>query len=304
MRKLVVLAALGGAVLTLGACADSVLMPDGRGAAGRTAASPMQDQQVAGCVTDGVCPIGPIVVTPGAPECDPWMSVDWCGGNCISSTFQPQPEDGSSVQSCPGEGGGVPGGGGGGAPPPGGGTGPTPEPADTCRTGNQAIDSPAVQAALRDLWRRSGASGPQAQRLEHALWIIRHPDGTYGTAAFAYTVQEPCRVNGNMNAPPGAVGWVHTHPFTAGEEMQVCGPLRRESSSGGLVDVRGPNGQPLYFRYSNQPSQPDRDFMRAVNGVRTALGQTKIEGFMIDNEAIVVYSSNGTKDQPHLRCGY
>jgi hypothetical protein len=86
--------------------------------------------------------------------------------------------------------------------------------------------------------------------------------------------------------------------------MRACSPVQREVSPGNWVVVRGPDGQPLYQRYANQPSQPDREFMLAVNGVRAAVGQNKLTGYMIDNDRIVVYGTNEKKDWPHARCGY
>lgn len=306
MRKFVRGAACFAAMLfTLGACADSPtgLAPQAR-PADLTNTEALSDQQVQGCVGDGVCILPPVSGGPKAPVCDPWTSLNWCegeGGGCITSVGSSEYQ---GIAGC------VPPGGGGAptlpAPPPPAPTqpAPEPEPGDTCNTGDPVLESSAVQATLKDLWSKSRASEAQAQRLEHAAWIIQNPDGTYGTAPFSYSAQTPCGVNGNMNAPPGAVGWVHTHPFTAGEEMRICGPIQREVSPGVWTPVRGPDGQFLYERYANQPSQPDRSFMQALNGVRSALGQPKITGYMIDNEGTVVYGTATTKDQTRPRCGF
>jgi hypothetical protein len=81
----------------------------------------MLDQQVQGCVSDGLCLLPPVIVDAG--YCDPWMSLDWCAGDCMTSLGVPMdPEAGQTVQGCPPGGGGAPGGpGGGGTPPPPGG---------------------------------------------------------------------------------------------------------------------------------------------------------------------------------------
>ncbi|HLM66318.1 MAG TPA: hypothetical protein VK358_02270 [Longimicrobium sp.] len=66
-------------------------------------------------MTDGLCILDPVIVNPG--ECDPWESLDWCSGDCITSVFQPLDQ---GVQSCPGDGGGAAPGGSGTPPPPSG----------------------------------------------------------------------------------------------------------------------------------------------------------------------------------------
>jgi hypothetical protein len=79
MRKFVLLAGLAGALLTMGACADAPTSPDQqqRRAPDLAPGAPVQDTQVQGCVTDGLCILEPIVVDP----CDPWEALDWCSGN-------------------------------------------------------------------------------------------------------------------------------------------------------------------------------------------------------------------------------
>jgi hypothetical protein len=210
-----------------------------------------------------------------------------------------------TIQSCPGGGGTVPGGPGS-PPPPGGGGGGTLEPSDSCNTDDPALDDPQVQAGLADLWARSGIDQPQQQRREQAAWIVRNPDGSYGLVPItAYAYQEPCRVNpADMNGPPNAVGWVHTHPFIRGEVMQICGPVKVEVSPGQWVNWVGPNGQHAYHSYRNEPSQPDRDFMYAVNSARKVLGRSYLQAYVVDSERITRYGANSDKDQPYGRCGY
>jgi hypothetical protein len=111
MRNLLLrLALLAGVVLTMGGCGEGPTHPEYRRAPDLTPGGPVLDQQAQGCVTDGVCPLDPVIVDPG--ECDPWESLDWCRGDCIMSVLQLDP----SLQSCPG--GGVEPGSGGTPPPP------------------------------------------------------------------------------------------------------------------------------------------------------------------------------------------
>lgn len=236
----------------------------------------------------------------GGGECDPYQSIDWCedpgdpgDGECMTS--QPgmeQPDDFTGVQGCKLGGSGSEGE----QPPP-----------DTCQTGDPMLDSPAVEQGLKDLWARSAPTAPQAQRLEQAAWIIQNADGTYGTAPFSVTTQGPCGINGNLNAPAGAVAWVHTHPFTRNEVQTICGPLQQPdpTAPGGYRAVIGPNGQPVFPVYRNNPSIPDRELMYDLNYTRKQLGQQSLAGVIIDNELVRMYSQNPSKGNgTYPRCSY
>lgn len=247
-----------------------------------------------------------VVYGPGAPPaCDPMLNLDWCegggGGGCASSQpAEGTPEEFVGVQGCLGP---TKGGGGGTTPPP-------PPPADTtCLTGDAALDSPEVKQGLRDLWARSNPNASQqAQRLEQAAWIVQRPDGSFYMAPFTIFAQDACSVNGNFYAPPGAVAWVHTHPFTAGEVMTACGPLRLSDPSApeGFRIMVGPDGQPIYQTYDNKPSYPDRDVMFNVNDARAKRGEVPLAGVMIDANQTTVYDedypASGLTVLP--RCGY
>ena len=236
---------------------------------------------------------------PGNPgTCDPWLDPNWCEdeGACLTSAGG-DPGDSASIQSCPGGGGP----GGGGTPPP---SSQPPAP-DTCRTQDAVLNDAGIQAGLKDLWLRSRIGQPQAQRVEPAAWIVRNTDGTYGLVELSYTARGPCTVNGNWSAPPGAVGYVHTHPFIAGEEMAICGALKRPGPGGGWVDIVRPDGRPVYERYNNQPSWPDRQLItEVINRVRKARGEELLDAYVIDNERITRYTMNGMKDVVYGRCGY
>ena len=73
--------------------------------------APVMDDQVQGCVLEGLCILEPVTPAP----CDPYESLSWCEPDCMTSVFQPLDQ---GVQSCPGGGGGDPGGGGTPAPTP------------------------------------------------------------------------------------------------------------------------------------------------------------------------------------------
>jgi hypothetical protein len=122
MRTLLLrLALLAGVLLTLGGCADSPTQPTPPAARDAAPGGPVLDDQVQGCVLEGLCILEPVTPAP----CDPWTSLHWCEGNCMTSVFQPLDQ---SVQSCPGDGGGgAPGGGG--TPPP-----PSTDPGAVCPT--------------------------------------------------------------------------------------------------------------------------------------------------------------------------
>jgi hypothetical protein len=136
---------------------------------------------------------------------------------------------------------------------------------------------------------------------------LQRLDGSYFTVPFSITAQGPCSLNGNLNAPQGAVGWVHTHPFTTGEVQTICGAIKQPdpSAPGGFRDAVGPNGQPLYPVYDNRPSFPDHELMNDMNATRAQLGQPLLAGVIIDANQTTVYTENpadGTTVLP--RCGY
>lgn len=118
MRKFALrLAIFAGAVLTLGACADSPTQSDQQRAP--DLAAPAQDEQVAlqGCVIDGLCVLPPI----SGGWCDPYEELDFScdDDNCMTSVGEPTDPDGATtVQGCPGDGGGGGDAGGGGTTPP------------------------------------------------------------------------------------------------------------------------------------------------------------------------------------------
>lgn len=136
---------------------------------------------------------------------------------------------------------------------------------------------------------------------------MRNVDGSHRLVPLQDAVRGPCSINGNWTAPPGAVGFVHTHPFTAGEVMQACGPITQQLPDGRSVPIFGSDGRTLYHRYTNQPSPADRDLLATVinNSIRRSQGMPPIVGYVIDNERITKYTgTNDFHDRTYNRCGY
>jgi hypothetical protein len=238
--------------------------------------------------------------------CNPWTDANFCrgrsgAGDCITSnpgTYDSE-QDAAGVQTCGGGGGG---GGGTTEPPP-----PPPPAADTCLVGDEALDNPAVKQGLQDLWTRSNPDAPQAQRLEQAGWVVRRSDGSYYMAPFIVTQQDPCSINGNLKPPLGAVAFVHTHPFRAGEVMTICGAMKYPdpSAPGGFRDIVGPDGQRVYEVYDNKPSVPDRQLMNTINHFQSQYGIAPLSGLIIDHDRTTIFTESqgdGTTVLP--RCGY
>lgn len=237
MRKFILRRAIFAvALLALPGCYDSPTLSDQPPP--DLAGIPFRDQQLAGCVGDGLCLLPPVVVI---GRCDPWTSLDWCGGNCIESSLGSPDDDHQAPASCPIGGGGIPGSGSAGGGSPGGGTPPPSGPGDcptaaesicpmepppdTCATGNQVVDNPVVEAAFAQLWAASNPDSAQAKRREQAAWIVRSPAGTLEIIPFTDVDYAPCTVTpriGRFTIPSNAVGWVHTHPFTRGEVQTSC----------------------------------------------------------------------------------
>lgn len=272
-------------VLATGACADSPLAT--------TSPETVRHSEMGAYVPPG-----------DGGGCDKYTDPNFCQGpgtgTCITSSLgTDDPTEFVGVQSCPGGDGG----GSGESPPP-----PPPPSPDSCLTGVDAFDTPAVRQGMKDLWTRSNPDAPQAQRREQGGWIVRAPNGTYSMVRLVNSVSEPCRLNGNFNAPQGAVAFVHTHPFRRGEVQTSCDPVRVEdpSAPGVFLDFIGPDGQRVYQVYDNQPSLPDRDLMSLINSVRGELtNQPLLAGVIMDRDRITVYTHDPAMEpEPFPRCGY
>lgn len=292
MRRLPVTAAVG-LLLISAACADSPTLSD----------TPTQRQMIApgapgydelqGCVTDpnGVCPIGGIVVNPGAPppDCNVWYSPS-CG-ECMTGGVIAGPDGISSV--CLGGGGTDPAPGGGGDPyaPGGGGGGGTPPPPpcpddsceapepspDPCVTGDAKLDDPDVYDRFSSLWAGSNYDPgiPQEQRREKAAWLVQDALG-YRLVEIVNAYFYPCSVDIRETPPAGAVGLVHTHPWRVGEVVTTC-------ASGAVL-------------YTGTPSEDDQATLRRF-GFST--------GYILDASGIGRFSgSGGEAAQREHRCGY
>jgi hypothetical protein len=250
--------------------------------------------------------VGPSKIGVWAPgdggKCDPWQDINWCEDDGACATSQPPEgpdEEYIGVQGCtPAV---PPGGGGGGTQPP-----PSASPDTACKTESPVLNDPAVQAGFKDLWNQSGYELEQQDRREAGAWIIRDANGSHRLSYLADAVRTPCSINGNWNAPDGAVAFVHTHPFTSREVMTACGPIMLRKADGREVPLLGSDGGPVYHRYGNAPSPADRDLLQnVVNGTRKMEGKPAVEGFVIDNERITRYiGANEMKDVGYNRCGY
>jgi hypothetical protein len=81
-----------------------------------------------------------------------------------------------------------------------------------------ALVSPWYAEAAVHVGAYARAAGGQEARA--GTWLRRAlglPDGSHSLAPFSYSQRTACAVNGNLLAPPGAVAFVHTHPFVSGE---------------------------------------------------------------------------------------
>lgn len=165
------------------------------------------------CPEDG-CVLGEVTVIACQgggtyPECDrmpvEYEQCDWwnpCGS------------------SSPGGGTPATGPGGGGSPPPSPCWDCEIDPSAPCRTGDPLIDSPGVNAIFRDLWSRSNPGGPYNQRMEQAAWIVVQ-NGRF-SAVPMNGATTPCSVTPSEAPPPGAVSYIHTHPYKW-ERLTNCG---------------------------------------------------------------------------------
>lgn len=164
-----------------------------------------------------------------------------------------------------------------------------------CNTGDPVLDDPQVQAGFQDLWARSNPDAEMSQRLEKGGWIMQTATG--------YTIQPfpddwtigSCGIDLPPDAlpPAGAIGWVHTHPFTKGDRNTACDTLT----------FRLPNGQTVTYvqKYENNPSDYD-----GVASIKFGFG-----GYIMDKDKITEFigdrynqPDNYTVTNQVNRCGY
>lgn len=209
--------------------------------------------------------------------------------------YPPDYTDPEPVYYTPSGGGGSGGGGGtgGGTPLP-----PPPDddpPADPCNTANPVLDTKAVQDGMKNLWKQSNANDNLAHRHEKAGWIVQKLDGSYYVFPWPTTGDfgalggcggfSSAQINSWM--PPegkdAIVGFVHTHPYSAGETIW-------DRCDGNTQD------------YNGHESDWDR---RAGVILGNTLGRsTPLMGWVIDKEHITGF--NGLYDPRGYwtRCGY
>lgn len=166
---------------------------------------------------------------------------------------------------------------------------------DTCATNDPVVDNPVVEAGFAQLWANSNPDAPQAQRSEQAAWIVRNSDGGLDVIPFTEVDYTSCTVTPRMGSfaiPANAIGWIHTHPFAAGEVQTSCEPLRVVS------------GQPIHGRYSSFPNDRDIAFAASIN---RSLGRS-IDAYTIDKETIRRFVAASATTATSLvrfnRCGY
>lgn len=244
--------------------------------------------EAAGCVTDGVCVLDPIVVGPG--ECDPYLSLNGCEEECEESA--PGSPEVVGADGCYDPGGTDPGTGGGTDPPPSGcpewdpdcdQQAPQPDP---CDTGDAVVDDPQVSEGLQDLWAASNPDAPLYQRRETAGWIVEYPAGQFSIVPISTTSSSfgCAEIDVQFPATGTIVGFVHTHPYQVDETIVDCE----------LTNVQD---------YTGAPSDEDRV---ASGLLGNALGRAEpLPGYIIDKDGYYRFEGSRYTATPRLpRCGY
>jgi hypothetical protein len=165
----------------------------------------------------------------------------------------------------------------------GGGTGggetptdPQETPSDTaCNTTDPVVNVIAVQTGFEELWKRSnfeanGVIQPQSERREQGGFIISTSAGYIFQSFPSDWSYGPCSIGfpPDFVPPAGTVAWVHTHPFTLGEQQTSCGEVLP--------------GSGLYQNYAGKSSDGD-------NKTSAHWG---IPGYLLDADHIARFTSD------------
>jgi hypothetical protein len=167
------------------------------------------------------------------------------------------------------------------------------DPPKPCDTPDAALNSAEIQAAMQQIWEQTNANASdQSQRTEHGGWIIETSNGFSYQAFGSTSTTSSCGIGINEPVPPGAVGFIHSHPWANGEPMEACGTNRL--------------GQ--YATYRGNASRDDIRLARDAERVSPGSGR----GYIIDKSGITGFSPytratdpyGGGRDERFGRCGY
>lgn len=159
-----------------------------------------------------------------------------------------------------------------------------PNVADPCNTGDVYLDDPVIGSGMNDLWQRSNADAMLLSRKEQLGWIVRTATGYriqyLGEANF-------CGGDFDVPNPPegedAIVGFIHTHPYTKGENIVNCQ---------GQID-----------EYKGVASDIDRETSVALG--KSLNRPDPLPGMILDASGIRVFQGEDTgKDVNIQRCSY
>ncbi len=176
---------------------------------------------------------------------------------------------------------------------------------DPCETGDENIDDPDVQEALKEIWENSNTEATdQNERKEQGGWIIENPiTGNKSFQEFPPSWQRlPCKIQvpESISIPANAIGIIHTHPFTTGEKMYSC----LGAPNMAIAEMIANLDTTILNIYDNQPSVDDLEMIKTINEEGF-----DIEGYIIDEQGIVNYDEETIEDDndtitTHERCAY
>ncbi|MEQ9231448.1 MAG: hypothetical protein RIF46_12265, partial [Cyclobacteriaceae bacterium] len=142
---------------------------------------------------------------------------------------------------------------------------------EPCDTGNNLIDNNHLADVLPILWEASNPNAPLDQRFEQGAWIVLDPNGEYKAVLLLNFITTPCGLappeNWKDQIPENAVAWLHTHPFSYGEDTRSICPTKDS-------------------QYRNQPSNPDRLFLLQI---ANHFGKPNFPGIVIDADKITQF---------------
>ena len=154
-------------------------------------------------------------------------------------------------------------------------------------TGDPVLDDPGVRSGMSDLFSQSNPDAPnQGDRIEKTGLIYRRPDGSVYLQPFVPQSPDNCGFEWGIIEPvvgaDALTGRFHTHPYTPGEMVVVCGQT-----------VLDPPMGTDYPRFGGAPLR-DWEELRAFNDRLQSQGFPPVRDMVMDKNSVSILDPSVT----------